>query len=242
MKKNKKKSAKGGSASGGKKIWKRVAKVHLKITSVIFIIYLLVSLIFDPRFLLQDFREKYHTLADEGNIAVTLHVANPNHPGRPTVTSQSGCTPNNPYISLSWNETADTNSYDIYRNSALLMTGLVGNSFTDNTVQNDTSYTYQVIANGLAENTASDEISATSNDCHVIVPPICSVATISKGDVKNSQDNTPLDVPKITDNTPTLSGVTNIPYAIINILIHSGPVVSGTTIANVNATGRGRRR
>ncbi|MBI1377838.1 MAG: hypothetical protein GC157_10205 [Frankiales bacterium] len=65
-------------------------------------------------------------------------------------------------VSLSWNVVSGATGYNVYRNGTLLQGGLSGNSLTDSTVTNGTTYSYYVTAlNGGTESAASATVTAT---------------------------------------------------------------------------------
>jgi hypothetical protein len=52
---------------------------------------------------------------------------------------------------LDWDDTTDTDDYDIIRNAATWLDKAAESVYSDENVNRETSYTYQVIANGPLE-------------------------------------------------------------------------------------------
>lgn len=203
---------------------KSVFQAHTKLTALFLVAYLIFSLIFDPRFLISDFRDKYKALAED--ITVTLLVAAP--PEKPEVTVNAGCSSESPYVDLSWTATANTDSYDIYRDSLILATDLTGTSYKDETIQENVSYGYQVVSKGSGGSTSSDSVTSEVPECAVPLIPFCQVLTIEATNLLGY-----FRTPEIHNRIPTFTGTTNINSAHIEIIITSRTIF-GFTSANAN--------
>lgn len=189
--------------------------------------YFSVTLLKNPQFILNDLQEKYARVAGSATMNISLRVVGP--PGKPNVVLNSGCTQNTSYVEISWNATNDTSDYDVYRDGALLTTGLVGTSYTDATVANLTAYTYQVIANGPLGNTASDDENITTQDCQIVIIPSCTIQTF-----QNKLISEYSGTPKTKVRNPIFTGITNIPNADISILILGKTNLFSNLSANIN--------
>ena len=154
----------------------------------------------------------------------------PGPPSQPVVNLTTGCnTSNAPYVNLAWAATTDTDNYDIIRDSLPLVSGLEQTAYQDLNVGATTSYSYQVLANGPVGNTLSDPVSITTNDCVSIIPADCQIIAIGGKELAAHPEGV-----ETTDNTPLITGTTNITNAIIQITISPGSIISATTTANAN--------
>jgi hypothetical protein len=92
---------------------RHATKWHGILTFVFIMIYFAAAIFFDPRFIVRDLKEKYVQAA---TVNVTLRIIGP--PGKPEVATTTGCDNTSPYINLDWDDTTDTDDYDIIRNAA----------------------------------------------------------------------------------------------------------------------------
>ena len=222
-------------------------KLHTTITVIVVILYLTFGMLLDPSLLFGDLQKKY---AQAATVTVSLWVPGP--PGKPAIATQAGCNGTSPYISLSWNPTTDTDSYDIYRNGEPLITGLLFSPYRNDNVQAGVSYSYHIVANGSLGHTQSDEINVTPSGCYTPPPPsppppspppppVIAPATINGKDIscltKTTKTSAQSSVPVAYSNTarPFFSGTTNIANAKIKItLVWKKTVVISTLQANDN--------
>lgn len=208
-----------------KKLLKKAVFISFKSLITILVIYSVTALSLDPGFFARDSKEKYVQAADT-LVSVTI----PGKPEKPVLSASAGCTSGSPYLDLLWNATSDTDNYDIDRDSLPLVTGLSGLNYRDSSVQESTSYTYKLTANGPMGKTSSDEVTATtSSDCESSVPAGCDIQTI-EGKSISSFGSTP----KIKDRTPSFTGTSNIANAVISINVSGHPAINATTFANIN--------
>jgi hypothetical protein len=207
-----------------KRILRRLTKFHGAVTAGFLLIYLLTALFTDPRFLIRDFKDKF---AQAANVTATLRIYGP--PEKPVVTATTDCDNTSPYVNLDWNDTTDTDNYDLNRNALPLITGLTDSEYSDENVNRETSYTYQVIANGPLGNTASDDVIATTGECPEQEDATCTIRTMN-GKKISSYSGTP----QINDQTPKFTGTTNIENADIDIRVESETIISASTTANDN--------
>jgi hypothetical protein len=207
-----------------KRILKKVVKYQAVLVGFFLAMYLAIGFWLGPGAIRQDIEGK----VAGASTVLSLHIAGP--PAKPVVTATPGCDSSSPYVQLSWDETNDTDDYDIDRDSAPLITGITSTSYKDTSVATETTYAYQVTANGPLGNTTSDEVSATTGDCYVpSVPATCTIVTMGDTDLTDYSG-----IPKTTDRTPTFTGTTNIPYALMRYEIFSGPIIIATSTANLN--------
>jgi len=168
-----------------------------------------------------------HSLAQIAkDVEITGKIGTAPPPEKPTLSLSTGCNgDDNPYIQLTWSATANTNFYDIYRNSAVLATNVTAISYQDSNVENSTTYSYYVVAHGPGGSTASNSSSIKASNCEV---PKVQITTFEGDPVSGT--------PRTTDNTPEFSGNTNIENANIKIEIkRNGEVIyTGYTTANIN--------
>jgi hypothetical protein len=207
-----------------KKILRSAAKFHGILTLTFFAVYLAVAIFFDPHFIIRDFKDKFAQAAD---VTVTLRIMGP--PDQPIVTADPGCSGASAFVDLDWQDTQDTDNYDVYRDSEILVTGLTDSEYRDENVENEISYIYQVIANGPVGNTASDDTPITADDCEETVPATCEIRTFNGRNIPGISGT-----PDTEDRKPEFSGTTNIASAQISITVTGDTAISATTSANIN--------
>jgi hypothetical protein len=207
-----------------KSLFHILAKLHIKLASFLLIFYLILGMIVDPRFLVYDFRQKYSAIAAGSNISVSLRVMG--QPEKPIITATSNWINGVSFIQLNWNQTEDTESYDVYRDSLPLVSGLAVNSYRDTNIQKNTFYYYKVLAKGPLGETFSDEIYIFSGDHEIYIQPACQITTVNGVALNNT--------PKISNRTPIFSGTTTIKNAVITLELNSAKTITGTTYANAN--------
>ena len=209
-----------------KKIFRRLARVHFLLTVIAFGFYLSLSFFLGPKFLLSDLKEKFHVLADD-IITVTARVLDP--PVQPVVTATPVCVTGAPRVNLDWADDDNTITWDIERDGLPLVSGLATSNYTDATLTNTNAYSYVVTAygpmgSGLA---VSDPVGVTTLDCGAIQPtPVLSIVSFEG---LNSASLAELRTKVLR---PAFTGTTNIPNAIIDILVHSTQIVSDQVTAN----------
>ncbi len=209
---------------------KKIARAHTLFLAIAFGLYIVLSALFGPEFIFSDLRHKFSALADD-TITITGKVLGP--PVKPIVSGSSFCTNGNLGVSLVWPVDENSETFDIKRNGALLVTGLTDSNYTDSTVVINTTYTYIITAHGsmgpgLA--TSAPVAFSTLPECNIVLPPPS--ITINTFDFKNISYYS--EMPQTTNQKPSFSGTTNIPYAKITLLLESSPMISTTTYANEN--------
>lgn len=187
---------------------KKIAKWHLLLTIAVLVLYLALGFWLGPGALQKDF---------EGKVAgattfLSVHIAGP--PGKPVVTTSTGYENGWPYILLNWHFTNDTDSYDVYRNGALLASGFTHNPYQDMSVTPGTTYSYYVVANGPLGSTQSDTAYETApSDVPPPPPPppedvVCRITTLGNIDLTNFRC-----LPKAKKKKPVFSGTANVSNA-----------------------------
>lgn len=213
-----------------KKGLKKIAKFHLIFSGGLFIFYIALSLIYSPEFLLSDIRGKFQALADD-TITIVATVLGP--PEKPVVMGEAVCENETLFVELNWADDENSESFDIDRGGAPLITGLISSQYTDEVVALNTSYSYVVIARGpMGPGSAVSDpvIVATPADCEAALFAPEVIVTSFAGKSIASYDGTPSS----TNRRPTFSGTTNIPNANIYLLISSDTVISANISANEN--------
>lgn len=210
---------------------KRVARLHAWVSGGLMALYVGLSLIYSPDFLVSDIRDKFRALADD-TITITATVLAP--PEKPIVTATPFCNATTGILSvtLDWADDDGTVSWDINRNGLPLVTGLIASTYSDATVVVGTNYSYEVIAHGpMGPGFAiSDPVVVTTPaECSIVFVPTLSITTFDGKAIGSFGGD-----PKSTDRQPEFSGTTNIPNADITLLINGSTVISALTSANVN--------
>jgi|GEM_PF-1591547 len=177
MKRKKKTSKKNQKKKPAKKsrlgFLRGMAKVLGGLTAILMLVYFSAGLFLDKGFIKRDLGEKYGRVL--GVTTLTLKMIGP--PNKPVLTATSMCQNYTAYVHLSWNADDQVDYYDIDRDGAPLVSGVVTNYYDDQTVAELSSYTYTVTAfNSLGQNT-SDPVSVDVLDCGEPPPPPVLTAT-----------------------------------------------------------------
>lgn len=200
---------------------RKITKIHSIFTLGVFLFYVGSSIFIDPSFIIKDTKEKY---AQAAGISLSLHIVG--QPSKPTLSATTSCSFGFPRVSLSWNQTEDTDTYDINRDAQPLITGLTTTNYVDFGVQKSSTYTYTVTAQGPRGQTASDDVSVTTLDCPNITPAQTFIDTID-GKQTTSTNTT-------KNQKPTFTGSSNIPNGQISITVEGQPTIFSTTTTNNN--------
>lgn len=207
-----------------KRFLKLATQIQASLTLIALIFYVALGLFLGPPVLLKDLSAKNKALAETLKLGVSIIGL----PEKPIISAITGCGNDNPYIELNWGDDfLSTTSYDIYRNGDMLISGIISSTYQDTAVLSDTLYTYYIIAQGPVGSTTSDEISATTEICSSAVT--CQITNLAGINLINFQGK-----PETTDRTPQISGITNIANAQIEIALYTGPIILGSTTANIN--------
>ncbi|MEI8343874.1 MAG: Ig-like domain-containing protein [Candidatus Moraniibacteriota bacterium] len=210
---------------------KKAARLHAALSLALFSLYIMLSAIYSPEFLISDIKNKFSALADSA-ITITAKVLGP--PVQPIVLATSSCENGFLSISLAWQTDENSESYNISRNNLLLATGLLNSQYLDTNVQSNATYSYTVTALGtMSPGMATSEpvIIDTPKECVKSVSPIeLSNISVSKEPGKYDASNPFLT----TLSRPAFSGTVNTPNAIIRFMLPSSVLIYGQITANVN--------
>lgn len=210
---------------------RRLIHMHLVITGFSLSMYFLIAF-FDPGFLSYDLRQKYHTIASE---VLTVSATVLGAPVSPIVTGTSQCESSTSTLhnDIDWPDDVNTYTYDIMRDGLPLASGLSLSEYHDNGIVVGTAYTYIVTAHGPMGSGY-----ATSNTLSLITPPVCGEFSVTPDVQIYSFDGQSLssyvDVPTATHRRPIFTGTTNIPNAIVQIVVGPPSNVIVQLSANIN--------
>lgn len=207
--------------------WKRVARIHFWLMTMAFFGYAFLGFALGPGFFKKDVLKRLRVLADD--IVVTAVVPGP--PAMPVVTAASSCVLGLPRVTLDWADDTGTTTWDVERGSLPLTTGLTASTYLDVAVVINTTYTYEVTAFGpmFPGSAVSLPVSVTTPDCAILLPdPTLRIQTLGGKNVSGSRSSI-----AISDRSPTITGVTNIPNAIIDIVL-TRPAMIARISANAN--------
>jgi len=164
-----------------------------------------------------DLKDKYGKVLGAFNVSVLVRGM----PVKPAVLAVPGCSNSYPYINLDWADDLGVDTYDVWRDGNLLVSGLTASNYRDNNVDLATTYVYYIIANGPIGTQQSDDVSSTTEtECYIPPPPPPPASLII----------TRLDIIDLTNfrcaaktnkRKPTFSGTTNMPGARITVEIRS---------------------
>lgn len=210
---------------------KAVARLHALVSGGLMALYVGLSLIYSPDFLLSDIRDKFHALAAD-TITVTARVLG--SPVKPVVMATPVCNTGSGTLSVSldWPDDENSFTFDISRDGLPLTTGLVASSYSDTSVSVGTTYTYEVTARGPMDpgSAVSDPVvAATPSECVIAFTPTLSIDSFGGRSVSGYSG-----IPAVSDRKPQLSGTTNILNANVSFLINGSTVISAVTTANAN--------
>lgn len=208
---------------------RRYTKLHLLFTAILFGVYFLSCFFYNPDFFAKDIQSKIHVFADP--IVVTGVVLAP--PVTPVIQAQAFCIPQ-AVMQLDWADDVNSTSYDVYRNNVPLVSGISVTEYQDTFISPAASYQYKVVAHGPMGTgiATSATVSITSrHDCEgTTFTPSLSVISIGSQNISGDTTNN-----SVQDDTPRITGVTNIPGATISWSILGDTIITG--IATVNANG-----
>jgi len=208
----------------GKKIIK-IFKIQFWVTVFIFIAYGAVIVIGGKDVFLSELNNKRSVAG--ASVSALIRIIGP--PKKPLISISTACTAQgNSYVDLIWGSDEDSNEYDIYRGGEELMKALNKSSFKDLNVMNNNTYSYYVVAKGSQGTTISDGVSIKTGECPAPIIPKITAEIISGKNVRAE------NISEISQRKPFFQGKVNIPYAIINLEIHSSQIIYATVRANIN--------
>lgn len=213
-----------------KKIGWKIMKIHLSFSTSVAILYVALSLIYSPEFLLADIKDKFTALAEE-TVAITAKVLGP--PQKPKVSGSATCSNGQLYVDLDCPYDEGSYSFNIEKDGLPMVDGLTKPQYEDDLVMTGQTYSYSVTAFGPMDpgSAQSDSITVTTPDkCKIILPdPIVNIVTISEKNVMQYDE-----MPVISSRRLVFTGTTNIRNADISISIYGPTIISAQTTANAN--------
>lgn len=202
-------------------------RMHIGVTVGILVFYAFLGFLWGPRFSFADFQKTWSVFADD----VTVSAVVPEPPVSPVVTADAACLSDVLSVSLDWADDSGSTSFDIYRDSSLLVSGLTSSSYIDTNLSPGTEYSYVVVAYGPmgAGVASSDPVSVlTPSDCLSSLSPTLTIVTVAGTNVSS------LSSVSISDATPMLTGTSNMPNASVSVSIVGATSVYVTFLTNSN--------
>lgn len=212
-----------------KSLVRSFARAHGVFTLLIFMFYVAFAIFGDFSLLARDIKDKYAWAA-----ATNLSVYVMSIPNQPEVSVVSACVNDQAVASLSWEETAATDYYDVMRDEQMRISGITQTSFVDDVVSVGTDYAYVVVAHGPLGSISSVSKTVRVQECVPEPPlpsPTCQIIAL---------DGEPIDfsMPVRTENrTPRISGTTNMPNANMSVNILRGEQLFSTSSMNAASNG-----
>lgn len=204
-----------------------MVRIHAWITASVLFAYALLGFLWGPSFSVDDFRSLWSALADEVTVSATV----PAPPIPPVVTAESTCPSGALAVYLDWADDSGATSFDVYRDSSLLVSGIASSEYTDTNVDAGTSYEYIVVASGpMGSGTASsDPVSiVTSSSCLTSLVPMVSIVSLAGTDVSSSSSVS------VSSEEPTVTGTSNMPNANVSVSFVGESSVYATLTTNSN--------
>lgn len=207
---------------------RRLFRVHAVLTGCVLFVYVFLGFLWGPSFSWTDFRAKWSSFADD--VVVSAIVPPP--PSVPVVTAEAVCPVSTLFVSLDWDDDTGATSFDVYRNSVLLVSGLVSSEYDDTSVLASTNYSYVVVAYGPMDPGVASSVAAsvtTPSGCLAFLSPTLEIVTVGGTNVSG------LGSVSVSDTTPTITGTSNMPTASVEISI----VGTTSTYALLSTNGNG---
>lgn len=204
-----------------------MVRIHAWITASVLFVYALLGFLWGPSFFVDNLRATWSALADEVTVSATV----PAPPVSPVVTAESTCPSGALAVQLEWADDSGATSFDVYRDSSLLVSGIADSAYTDTNVSAGTSYSYVVIASGpMGSGTAlSDPVSiVTSSSCLTSLVPTVSIVSVAGTDVSSSSSVS------VSSEEPTVTGTSNMPNASVSVSLVGESSVYATLTTNSN--------
>lgn len=219
------------SVSRSKKLpWLGFAVKFISVFLLILVFsYVAVSFLLDRDFLRRDFQEKFGQVAGATTTALSVRFVGP--PNEPVLTATPLCQNYTPYVHLSWTVDDQMDYFDISRDGVPLISGIIANSYDDEAVTILTDYVYAVTAFNDAGQATSNLVSVTSLDCGTppIPDPTCEITRFDTINLVGF-----VGTPSTTNLSPIFYGTSNIPNAIVEVMVAGETSMFAITSANVN--------
>jgi hypothetical protein len=213
-----------------RRLWlRKIIKAYSFVFTVSLGLYILFAF-FDPGLLSYDLRQKFRALADE-TITVTATVLGP--PVQPVVSAVAQCDESAGKLSvtLDWSDDPNTYTYDVDRDTTPLVSGLSASAYQDTNVAVNTTYEYEVTANG-----PMGPGSATSDPVSVTMPAECEVTAAAPAVTIVSFAGKNIDsykgAPRTSTRRPLFTGTTSMPNADMTVVV--GDIFLAQFEANTN--------
>jgi len=192
-------------------------KAHGGATAFFLVSYLVLGLMISPDFLRKDHGDKYGKVAGAVHVSVLVRGM----PQKPFILATSGCNGSYPYVNLDWADDLGVDTFDVWRDGAILVAGLTSSGYRDSNVNALSNYGYYVVANGPVGTKQSDTVTIQASECYTPPPPPppvnISSLTIGGADLTNYHC-----CPQIKETKPLFSGETNVSRARVTVGIQSG--------------------
>lgn len=202
-------------------------RIHAWATTGILFVYAFLGFLWGPTFSFADFRATWSAFADDVTVSATV----PAPPIVPVVTADTACPLGTLSVSLDWADDSGATSFDVYRDSALLVSGLTDSEYADTNVSAAVDYSYVVVAYGpMGAGVASSDpvVVSTPSDCIASLTPTLTIVTVAGTDVSLRSSVS------VSDRTPTLTGTSNMPNASISVSLVGKSSVYATFLTNSN--------
>jgi len=208
---------------------RKLVKAHTILLFIFLGVYFVLAF-FDPGLLSYDMRQKFRALADD---TITLTATVLGSPVQPVVTAVADCNATTGVLSvgLDWGDDVNTYTYDISRDSAPLVSGLVNSLYSDTNVLVGTTYQYEVMGNGpMAPGFATSLPVSVTTPAECVITAAAPAVTIVSFNKKSvdSYDGTP----RISNRRPVFSGTTNMPNATVLVTIGTSFIAEFTANGN----------
>lgn len=205
----------------------------VKLTGVFLLVlvffYVAGSFLLDRGFLKRDLQEKFGQVAGATTTALSVRFIGP--PNEPVLTATPLCQNYIPYVHLSWTVDDQMDYFDISRDGVPLISGITTNSYDDESVAILTDYVYEVTAFNDFGQATSDLASVTSLNCGTppIPDPTCEITRFDTINLAGF-----IGIPSTTNINPIFYGASNIPNAIVEVMVAGGTSIFAITSANAN--------
>lgn len=201
----------------------KILKIQAWITGLFLVAYLLVLSFGESGVFLADLNNKKRVAG--AMVSATLRIFGP--PEKPIIMGNATCNnEGSSVVNLNWVRVVDATVYDVYRNGELVASGLVDTFFIDRSISNNINYFYYLIAKGPAGEAVSEEVNFLTKNCKPIISPVINVSTFEGKNISG--------MPITNSKRPLFQGQTNMPFATVELEIHSDLVIYATIQANAN--------
>lgn len=191
---------------------RRLFRVHAWVTGAVCVLYALLAFVWGPSFSISDFRETWSSSAED--VVVSAIVPPP--PSSPVVSISAICPVDTLFVSLEWDDDPGATSFDVYRDSMLLVSGLVDSEYIDTGVSASTTYSYVVVAYGPMDPGVASSVAVsvtTPSGCLELLTPTLDIVTVAGTNVMGAGSVS------VSDTTPVITGTSNMPMASVEVSI-----------------------